>query len=256
MSRAASALGLLLLLGAPLQAARSARVELAGLFAPQVAPAADQPDTAQPGDTGLPPTRLANVVLAGRPLLVRTRVISTRPAGMGTVVLRLLIEERLLGEGAEQGSEVVVFAFRGHFLVGGRDLLALEPFGRSGRFRVGQRVDGRDPNHRDKLAMIRRQIVLLQTADQEAQVAATFDLLLASLVSPIEWTRRYGLRELRWLAAVHPEVLTSERCRRLQLVGHGSPWPAVQRGVESVAILLADRGKALRDAPEQESSQP
>ena len=225
-------------------------------------------------DDGLPPTRFASDVLAGRPLLAVTRTVSVTNLGIGTAVVRVRIEEPLLGELREPptgdtararradatrprvGDELVVFAYAGHFHEEGQDLLMLRPFRDHGRYRVGMRVDGRDKAFREKVGMARRQVQLLEVDDPDLRDALTFQVLREALGAPGAWTRAYALREFTFLARTRPDLFDAARLRSLALLARASPWPEVRQGVESVTMLAARPDGPLPADREGESSPP
>jgi len=241
---------------------------LACLSQAPAGPAGNAPETAAGGaatraaspaaaaDDGLPPTRFAQEVLASRPLLVIGRTVRVTNLGIGTAVVILRIEEHLLGNGPEVGDEVVVFAYAGHFHAEAQDLLLLQPFGEHGRFRVGMRIDGREPTYREKLEMTRQQIALLDEPDPTRRSQRTLSLLVAGLEAPGEWTRLYALRELLWLAELRPQVFDERWRASLERTALVSPWPEVQAGVENVTSRLAAPAGPLPAGTQQESSPP
>jgi len=204
----------------------------------------------------VPPTRMGTELLARRPLVAVARTVSVTNFGIGTAVVRMTVEERLCGAGAEPGEDVVVLTYAGHFRAGDRDLLHLLPFGRRGRYEVLQRVSGQDPDHRAKLSMTRRQIALMDVAERQSRAAATFELLLASLASADEWTRSYAAAELTWMAQHQRWVFTPTRIRRLSTLARSAVRPDVRAGVERVTTLLSSDPGPLPRGPEQESSPP
>ncbi len=204
----------------------------------------------------LPATRFGDEVLAREPLLVVGVTRSVARLGIGTAVVRVEVEEHLHGDGPRAGEVAVVLAYDGDFHAGGRDLLVLEGFGGGGRYRPLYRIDARDDDFRAKVAMCRRQVELLDEPDTRARDDATVELLARSLAAPDAWTRQYALSEVRWIAAVHPEVLSAARLLRLRTVAAASSWPDVTDGVESVAIELSRRARALPTDDQQESSPP
>jgi len=216
-----------------------------------------EPQRAPPEpDDGLPPTRFAADVLAGDPLLVEATTLSVTPFGIGTAVVKVRVDQRLMGSEHDVGDEVLVFAYVGHFVTRGRNLLLLEPFGSGGRYQVRMRVDGRDPDYRDKLAMSRAQILLMDVRPRSARIVATLDLLARALDHSSAWYRAYAIREMQWIASERPEVLNAPWLRMLAQMGIRSPHPEVRRGVESVANILASQSDSLLLDDEGQSSTP
>jgi len=202
----------------------------------------------------LPPTRLGLELLGQEPLVARVSTESATPFGMGTMIVRVRIEERIAGQGPGVGESVVLFAYLGRYPTSGQALVYLLPFRDGGRYRLLEVVDGRDPNWTAKLQLTRATVALTTIASRQAQAAATFDLLARSLDAANPWTRGYALRELEWMAAQQPWVLTQARLRRLGVIADRSVHPEVLVGVESVAMTLQAATRALPPQDSEESS--
>lgn len=207
----------------------------------------------QPGRS-LPPTRLGQELLGQEPLVARVSTESATPFGMGTMVVRVRIDELIAGEGVDVGESVVIFAYLGRYPTTGQALVYLVPYRNGGRYRLLEVIDGRDRNWTAKLKMTRATVALAAIHSRQGQAAATFDLLARSLESSNAWSRRYALRELDWMAARQPWVLTRARLRRLDTIASRSADPTVRLGVESVAITLDTATQALPPPESQESS--
>ncbi|RKY20262.1 MAG: hypothetical protein DRQ55_08200 [Planctomycetota bacterium] len=182
----------------------------------------------------LPPTRMGQELLSLRPLVAEVRTLSVTSFGIGTAVVRMRVERRLSHEGPEAGAELVVFAYDGHFLPRGRDLVHLLPFRRGGRWRVVQLVDGRDRNYRAKLAATRANLALMTIEDDARRAAAAMLMVLDFLSAPDRWTRDYALGELHFLAVTRKDLFTPVVRQRLNAVVTASPDDALRRGVELV----------------------
>jgi hypothetical protein len=219
-------------------------------------PAPAQQTAGEPTRSDCPPTQFCTSIVSGDVLLVVGTVESVTLFGIGTAVVRLRIDEHLRGKGPAEGESVLLFSYAREFHAGIRVLLVLEPFRDGGRFRVRFRLDARHADYRSKLAMCRRQVDLMDLPDAAERDAATFDLLRSSLGSGDAWTRRYAVAELKWIADVHPEVLTPGRLLRLRSAGLTSRWPEVTDGVDLVAIQMARHTEALRARSDEESSSP
>lgn len=202
----------------------------------------------------LPPTRLGLELLGQEPLVARVTTESATPFGMGTMIVRVRIEELISGRGPGVGESVVIFAYLGRYPTAGQALVYLLPFRDGGRYRLLEVVDGRDANWTAKLQLTRATVALTAIPSRQAQAAATFDLLARSLDAPNAWTRSYALRELQWMAAQQSWVITQARLRRLGAIAARSVHAEVPSGVESVAMTLQAATRALPPQDSEESS--
>ena len=213
-----------------------------------------QAGVGEPAPRSWPPTRLGLELLGQKPLVARVTTESATPFGMGTMIVRVRIEELIAGQGAAVGESVVIFAYLGRYPTTGQALVYLMPFRAGGRYQLLELVDGRDPNWTAKLQLTRATVALTAINSRQAQAAATFDLLARSLGSPNAWTRRYALRELDWMAAQQSWVITQARLRRLDVIAARSVHPEVPIGVESVAMTLQAVTRTLPPQDSEESS--
>jgi hypothetical protein len=204
----------------------------------------------------VPPTRLGVELLATCPLVVVARAIATRPAAIGTELVRVRVLERMLGAGTRPGDELALLTPDGQFEFGSEDLLFLRPYGEGGRLEVAERIASTDAHYESKLSITRRSIWLMEIADAEQRNDAAFALLFDLLRSKDAWTRRHALDELTWMATASHGLFTGSRRARLLAAGRVSLHEEVSRGVESVARLLESEDDRLREAAEKEQSRP
>jgi len=202
----------------------------------------------------LPPTRLGTNLLGQDPIVARVTTRTFTPFGMGTVVVRVEIEELLHGDGVTVGDSVVVFAYVGRFPSTGEALVYLLPYRRGGRFQLLEVLDGRDPNWTAKLKVTRDTLALATIESRQAQAAATFDMLARGLESSNAWTRGYAVRELSWMAVRRSWVISLARSRRLERIAGRTTHEEVRLGVERVAKTLAAKARALPTQDDEESS--
>lgn len=206
-------------------------------------------------DAHIPPTRLGLEVFADAELALVGRVQTVSRVGLGTGVLRVQVEERLMGD-VRRGDELVVLGYATDFLPGSREILFLRRFRDGPRFEVTRRIDARDPDFAAKLDVTRRTSRLLDIRAGPDRDAAAIELVLDALDDRADWTRRYGLAELGWLASTRSDLFTPLRRARLEALAASTSDPDVRAGVESVTIALAPHPLSLPAPPRQESSSP
>ena len=214
-------------------------------------PAGARDDAAVPV---LPPTRMGQELLSLDPLVVLVRTLRVTPYGLGNAVVRVQVEESLLPADDTPGRELLVLAYDGHFLPGSRDLLHLEPFRGGSRYRVIERVDGRDRDFAAKLAVTRATIALLALHERGAVDAACFELLRHWLLANDAWTRGYALGELRYLATSRRDLFTPERLAALAATAAASPAPVVAQGVALVTRIAQAAAPPVRSREPQENT--
>lgn len=202
----------------------------------------------------LPPTRLGTDLLGQDPVVARVTTRSFTPFGMGTVVVRVEINELLHGEGVTAGDSVVVFAYVGRFPSKGEALVYLLPYRQGGRYQLLEVVDGRDPNWSAKLKVTRETMALATIESRQEQATATFDMLARGLESSNAWTRGYAVRELSWMAVRRSWVISRPRSQRLERIAGRTTHVEVRLGVERVAKTLAAKARTLPTQEDEESS--
>jgi hypothetical protein len=215
------------------------------------------PDQAPPRAAPVsPPSRLGVELLGPCPVVVVARTISVRDAGLGAALLHVRVVERLRGEDITAGDALTVFSVADHFRFGSEDLLFLQPFRQSGRFEVVHRISVRESQYAAMLSIVRRTVWLMEIEDVEARRDASLDLILGLLRSRDEWTRRYGLEELRWMAEHQHAIFSGDRRDRLRTAGRASAHPEVKAGVVIVTRALVAKDSRLQRADGLEQSRP
>lgn len=211
---------------------------------------------AVPADPALPPTQLGQETLARSPVVAVTRVISVRPGGPGTDLVRVRLLERVRGAGLAAGDELALLVPQGTLRFGSEDLLFLRPWREGGRYELAQRVSAGEPHYEERLAVVRRTVWLVDAPDAQRRADATLDMLLALLASPREWTRGYAAAELRWMARERRELFTPERIARLRAAGRACRHADARAAVDSVASLLSSAAPVAPGTALPESSPP
>jgi hypothetical protein len=206
----------------------------------------------EPLRPAVPPTRLGTELLVFEPLVAEATTLRVTPFGIGTAVVRVRLDRVLSEGGPADGTELVVLAYDGHFSPLGRDLVHLLPYRRGGRWRVLERVDGRDRDYHAKVAVTAASLQLAAMDDADHRDTTTLTWLTDLLYSPDRWTREYALGELRFVAVTRAPLFTPAVLMRLEALASTTPDPDLRRGVELVTSIARkdDPPVPSRDPPE------
>ncbi|HEX5009026.1 MAG TPA: hypothetical protein VFY71_01400 [Planctomycetota bacterium] len=204
----------------------------------------------------VPPTQFGLQVLVNSPVVVVARTVEVRGVGPATELLKVRVLERMRGLSIERDAELPVLAPRGLLRFGEENLLCLRPWRGGERYEIVQRVGADEAHYDERLSVVRRSIWLLEERDPMRRTDATLDFLLELLGTDKDWSRGYGLAELRWMAREQRWVFTAERTARLRAAGRASPRDDVRSGVDSVAALLRSPVPSGPQAAATEQSRP